>query len=100
MIGYTPRAARQVDELRQHYEERERIEALRALAAALDEAERQIESNPAAGLAAPRPYPELARSGRAWIKAGRYWVAYSTTAPPVILGVFYDSANIPGRSRG
>jgi plasmid stabilization system protein ParE len=98
LIGYTPRAARQVDELRQHYEQRERIEALCALAAALEEAEQRIESNPAAGLTAPRPYPELARSGRAWIKAGRYWVAYSTTEPPVILGVFCDSADIPGRS--
>ena len=100
MLAPTPRAARQVDELRQHYEQRERIEALRAPAAALDEAERKIESNPAAGLAAPRSYPELAQSGHAWIKAGRYWVAYSTTAPRVSLGVFYDAANIPGRSQG
>ena len=29
---------------------------------------------------------------------GRYWIAYSTTAPPVIVGVFYDTADIPGRA--
>jgi hypothetical protein len=31
------------------------------------------------------------------VQAGRYWVAYSTTKPPVIVAVFYDAANIPGR---
>jgi plasmid stabilization system protein ParE len=97
LIAYTPRAARQVEDLRQHYEGRERIEAIRALDTALNEAERKIEGNPAAGLAAPRPYPRLARHGRAWVKVGRYWVAYSTTQPPVIVAVFYDAADIPGR---
>jgi hypothetical protein len=64
---------------------------------ALAEAERKIERNSAAGLAAPRPYPHLAEQGRAWVKAGRYWVAYSTTQPSVIVAVFYETANIPGR---
>jgi len=98
LIGYTPEAERQVDGLRQHYEDLQRVDALRALDAALDAAERTIERNPAAGLSAPRPYPELARPGRSWMKAGRYWVAYSPAAPPIIVGVFYDAANIPGRS--
>ena len=84
--------------LRSHYEERARPEALANLAAALEEAERRIERNPGEGLPAPRPYPTLARPGRAWIKARRYWIAYSTTAPPVIMGVFYDMADIPGRA--
>ena len=97
MIAYTPRAARQVDALIQHYEDRQRTGAIRALQAALDAAERKIESNPAAGLAAPRPYPRLARPGRAWVKAGRYWVAYSTAHPPVIVAVFYETADIPRR---
>ena len=97
MIAYTPRASRQVDSLIQHYEDRQCTGAIRALLAALDAAERKIESSPAAGLAAPRPYPRLARRGRAWIKAGRYWVAYSTTQPPVILAVFYETADIPSR---
>jgi hypothetical protein len=97
LIEYAPGATRQVVALRHHYENLDRPEAVRGLTAALDEAERRIESNPAAGLAAPRPYPQLARPGVAWIKAGRYWVSYTTTPPPVIVGVFYETANIPGR---
>jgi hypothetical protein len=31
------------------------------------------------------------------MKAGRYWVAYRPTAPRVILGVFFETADIPGR---
>ena len=74
-----------------------RLEAVRNLAAVLAEVEARIERDPGAGLPAPRPYPHLARTGRAWTKAGRYWVTYSTTRPPMILGVFYKTANIPGR---
>ena len=96
MTRYTPKAARQVVELRRHYEERERLEAIAALAAALEAAERRIEDYPEAGLPAPRPYPEVARPGRSWIKEGRYWIAYSTRRP-LIVAVFYDTANIPGR---
>jgi len=47
-------------------------------------------------LAAPKPYPELARAGRAWVKAGR--IAYSLTTPPIILAVFYDQADMPRRA--
>ena len=64
---------------------------------ALAEAEAKIERAPGGGLTAPRPYPQLGRPGRAWIKAGRYWIVYTTTSPPVIAGVFYDTADIPGR---
>ena len=39
MTGYTPEALRQINELRGHYEQRERIEAIRALDTALYEAE-------------------------------------------------------------
>lgn len=97
MIGYTREAAQQVDDLRTHYEGRNRLEALRNLAAALNEAESRIERDPGAGLPAPRPYPVLSCAGRAWMKAGRYWIAYSLTSPPVILGVFFDAADIPRR---
>lgn len=44
------------------------------------------------------PYPRLASDGRRWIKVGAYWIAYSTTEPPVILGVFYETADIPSRA--
>ena len=50
----------------------------RNLDAALDEAARRVERDPAAGLPAPRPYPALARPGQVWIKAGSYWIRYST----------------------
>ncbi|MGA3004639.1 MAG: type II toxin-antitoxin system RelE/ParE family toxin [Acetobacteraceae bacterium] len=96
MIGLSARAARQFRELREHYEDRERPEATRRLIAALEEASRKIEVTPSAGLAAPRPYPHLARPDRLWIKAGRYWIAYQP-ATPVIVGVFYETANIPRR---
>ena len=98
MIGYTARAARQVAELREHYERERRLEASRNLDAVLDDAERRIERDPAAGLPAPRPYPTLARPGQAWVKVGPYWVRYSTRTPPVITGVFYERIDIPGRA--
>ena len=64
---------------------------------ALEEAEAQIEAAPKGGLASPRPYPQLARDGEAWIEVEPYWIAYSHTDPPVILAVFYATADIPGR---
>ena len=97
MIEYTPRAIRQIGTPVQHYEDRHRPEAVRAFFAVLAAAEQRIESNPSAGLAAPRPYPQVARKGRAWVKAGRYWVVYSRAPPPVIVAVFYETADIPRR---
>ena len=97
MIGYTPRAARQVADLRQFYEEKERPEAIAALNAALEAAEQRIEERPTAGLPAPRPYPRLATPGRAWIKSGRYWIAYRTQTPLLIVAVIFETAHIPGR---
>jgi plasmid stabilization system protein ParE len=97
LIDYTRKAERQVDLLRQHYVTRERIEALRNLDAAIDEAERRIASEPSKGLSAPRPYPFLARKGRARIKAGRYWFSDSAALPRVIVGVFNDTTDIPSR---
>jgi len=102
VIRYTPEAEQQIDDLRIHYEKKERLEAARNLDLALEEAGERIIENPGAGLPAPRPYPrlkrpQLKRLGRAWIKAGRYCIAYSVTIPPVIVGVFYEQANIPRR---
>ena len=97
MIEYTPKAARQVAAPRAYYQEKDRPEAVSRLDAALRGAARRIERDPGAGLPAPRPYPALARPGRVWIKMGRYWIAYSTTEPPVVVGVFYETADIPGR---
>jgi hypothetical protein len=97
LIAWSAKAERQVTALRHHYENLGRAAAVRALLASLDEAVRRIERDPSAGLPAPRPYPRLARYGLSWIKAGRYWIAYGTGHPPVIAGVFFETANIPRR---
>jgi plasmid stabilization system protein ParE len=92
-------AARHVRELLDHYEAKGRSEACINLATALAQAIERIELAPEKGIAAPRPYPGLSEKGRRWIKEGRYWFRYSLTAPPVIIAVFYDQANLPRRVR-
>lgn len=94
-MKFTAEALAQITALRRHYHAKGRSEAARNLTKALRQAARQI--NAGKGLPAPRPYPELARPGRAWIHAGRYWIHYATTTPVVILAVFYDEADIPSR---
>ncbi len=97
MIGYTGEALEQVCVLRRYYEGLARDAAIRALDRALAEAEAKIERAPAKGLPAPRPYPQLAQLGRLWVKSGRYWIAYQTGPAPVIVAVYFETANIPGR---
>ncbi len=95
-MKYAPTARAQIADLRRHYRRKQRPEALQGLAAALRAAEQQIGANQP-GLPAPRPYPELAAPGEAWVQSGRYWITYTTSRPPVILAVFCDAADIPGR---
>ena len=97
MIGYTARALAQIDGLAAHYQRLGRTEAIANLRAALAAAEKRIEAAPFGGLSAPRPYPIVKLKRRLWIKEGRYWVAYRVSPEPMIVGVFYESANIPGR---
>ncbi len=97
MIALSPEAADHVDRLIEHYEAKARLEAAQNLLRTLERAKQRIATMPEAGLPAPRPYPALARPGRRWIIEGRYWIAYSLTSPPVISGVFYVTADIPGR---
>jgi len=94
---FSAEAAAQVDALRRHYQKGNRIEAVRNLIRALAQAEISIERDPAVGLSAPRPYPNLASAGRVWTKSGLYWIAHTITRPPVVLGVFYEAADIPNR---
>lgn len=96
MVSLTVEAEGHLRELIAHYEAHDRLEAARNLLAALTEAQERIAANPGAGLPAPRPYPDLKKPGRLWLKAGRYWVAYCQN-PLVITGVFYEMADIPGR---
>jgi hypothetical protein len=39
----------------------------------------------------------MARPGQAWLKAGRYWIAYRRRPHLVIAAVFYETAKIPKR---
>jgi hypothetical protein len=63
LTDFTARAARQYQELREHFEDRGRREAIRTLIVALDHAAREIEADPDAGFPAPRPNPMLAGPG-------------------------------------
>ena len=68
-----------------------------ALDRALIEAEEIIARAPVSGLLAPRSYPGLAAPRERWVFVDAYWVAYRVDAPPVILGVFDDRADMAGR---
>jgi plasmid stabilization system protein ParE len=97
LIPFSRRAIRQIAELHQHHEDLDRPEAFSKLIAALREASAAIERNPATGLPAPRAVLQLMRPGQAWVKAGIYWIAYRPRPQPVIVAVFYETANIPRR---
>jgi len=99
LIPFSRQAAEQLAQLRDHYEALDRLDAVRNLAVAVQQASTAIECDPTGGLAAPRPYPQLAKPGRAWVKAGRYWVSYLTEPRLLITGIFYDAADIPRRSK-
>jgi plasmid stabilization system protein ParE len=97
LIVLTPEARQHVRALRAYYEERDRLEASRALRNALTAAWEKITTSPAAGQPAPRPYPYLVQPGRLWVKSGRYWIAYRIRPAPAIVAVFFETANIPSR---
>ena len=98
MIALTREASTQLDEFERYYIEHQRPQALRNLGHSLAEASLIILNAPQRGLAAPRPYPELASLGLLWLKRGRYWIAYDT-AGPIIAGIFFDTGDIPNRVR-
>jgi len=95
VIALTREAAKQVTDLESHYEALDRVAAVHNLLLAIEGAKARIANSPTIGLPAPRPYPELKKLGRLWLKAGRYWISYSTTIPPVITGVFFETVDIP-----
>jgi plasmid stabilization system protein ParE len=95
VVVLTPEAQRQLQDLIVHYESLDRPAATRNMMAAVEAAKERIISSPAAGLSAPRPYPELKKLGRIWMKEGRYWISYSPTHPPAITGVFFETVDIP-----
>ena len=98
MIGLTPEASAQVDALERFYIDKQRPQALRNLGHALAEASLIIINAPERGSSAPRPYRALAQFGYSWLKRGRYWIAYDP-AIPIIVGVFFETDDIPNRLR-
>ncbi len=97
MLALSRRAIKDLRDLKLHYESLGRLDAARLLLVALEEAKVRIIAAPETGLPAPRPHPHLRREGRLWLKQGPYWISYKASDPPVITGVFYATANIPGR---
>jgi plasmid stabilization system protein ParE len=97
VIALSPRAEAQVDELVAYFERLDRLQAAEKLVAVLERASGRIVRAPNAGLAAPRPYPALARLGFRWVKEGPYWVAYMTEPSLAIVGVYHEAADIPNR---
>jgi plasmid stabilization system protein ParE len=97
LIDYTRRAVAHLTALFDHYDAKERPESMRNLMEAMREAWAEIERDPLGGLAAPRPYPELAAPGELWRHSRSYWVAYRRVPRLAITGVFYDEADIPQR---
>jgi plasmid stabilization system protein ParE len=97
LTALSRRAERQFDALVRHYERLGRVEAIQNLVAAVEQAGDMIAADPKGGLPAPRPYPDLIAPRRAWVKAGRYWIAYRTTTPPIVTGIFFETADIPTR---
>jgi hypothetical protein len=96
IIGRPP-VARQVEALERFYIDRQRAQALRNLGQALAEVSLIIANAPERGIPAPRPYPELASLGLAWLKRSRYWIAYDPTRL-IIAGVFFETDDLPGRA--
>jgi len=98
VISLTPEASAQLDEFERYYIEQQRPQALRNIGHALAEASLVILNAPQRGLAALRPYPELATLELLWLKRGRYWVAYDPVGP-IIAGIFFDTDDIPTRAQ-
>ncbi len=95
MIPLSSKAERDLDKLILHYESIDRPEATHNLVSAVRRAAERIARSPEVGLPAPRPYPELASTGRLWIKEGAYWISYTRGGgSPVISGVFHEAADI------
>ena len=97
MISISPRARRDIRELQRHFLDKGRPEAVENLLAAVREASGIIGRDQDAGIASPRPYPQLERRRIAWVKVHRYWIGYRQDPKPTIAAVFYDTADIPRR---
>jgi len=95
----TPRARRQVTELTQHDEALGRDGAIHHQIPALTHVSDKIEASGGIGLHAPRPYPHLAelQLGFRWLKAARYWFAFTPAPGLTITGALLEAADIASR---
>jgi plasmid stabilization system protein ParE len=98
VIRLSRRARVQIADLANHYAALDRPEAVRNLRTIVARVAERIEAQRGPFFAAPRPYPNLTRSGWFWLKEGPYWIAYvSRPAGAVIQVFFHEAADIPGR---
>jgi hypothetical protein len=98
MVFLTATARAQLESLEAYYDRLGRDLATIRMSEAIAMAAARIEEQVGPFLPAPRPYPDLAEYGWQWLKEGRYWVAFAAIPEGhVIVGVFYDGANIPKR---
>jgi plasmid stabilization system protein ParE len=95
LVRLSAAAEQHIEELRAHYRRKGRFDAIHNMTNALRVARRQIAQGRCR--ASPLPYPELEAEGQAWTHAGSYWFVFTTTKPAVVLGVFYDRADLPSR---
>ena len=98
MIPLSRTARSQISSLARYYADLDRPEAVRNLRAIVARAGERIEAGRGQFFPAPRPYPNLTRSGWRWLKEGPYWIAYVPDSEgAVIQVVFHEAADMPGR---
>ena len=98
MVLITAAAQAQLEALEKHYAELGRDIATIRMTEAVAMAAARIEEQAGPFWPAPRPYPDLEAYGWQWLKEARYWIAFvPISSGYAITGVFYETANIPGR---
>jgi hypothetical protein len=83
VIRTTRRVDRVIDKLREHFERKRYLNAIRSLDAALVEAKRVIGENPTVGAPLLRPYPDprLSRPGQLWFRSAAIGVGTRPRRP-------------------
>jgi len=98
MVLLTGAAQAQFEALERHYAKLDRDLATIRMMEAVASAIARIEQQTGPFWPAPRPYPDLAEYGWRWLKEGRYWIAFASISEGyAITGIFFETANIPGR---
>ncbi len=98
MVRLSSSAQKQYLDLIDHFLARGYDQAAEKLNDAVDQARLTINANPSEGREYPAVYTELIWPNVKWVKAHRYWFAYTTDGDPVIFNILWDTADIPGRA--